>query len=286
MTCLLDHQLQENSLGDSGPGRRGYEDGRTQLGVVGANGRSPFPFLRSARICSRTVAAGHSERNFRTAVGNQPSAVSLFDPSLDILESCGNFRIRSDRSMALRYAFGVLAAISFATAVGYAQQQPDEVMKSETVSVDYGAPNAVIVAFAANQFYRSPQGAVGLIGAASLRRNLTNSQSMGTGTVNREVFEWFPDRTLHNRDIWPEIEAKPGYQFADILTALQYALKFPDRQLQYPLVIMFVQDEQSDKHFVLCLDRIRGKRTADVFRVSLNLPWSRGRHFRFLLVKK
>lgn len=158
------------------------------------------------------------------------------------------------------------------TAAAQPQSVNDEVMKSETISVDYDAPNAIVTAFEANNFH-SGTSARSLAAMAILL--------VGKGKVDRQVFEWHPSRRVHNREIWPEIEAQPGYKFADVLTALKYALKLPDRQLQYPLVILF---DHRGQCYCLFLDRLGGRRLADVYRATLNLPYRKS--CRFLLIRQ
>lgn len=146
-----------------------------------------------------------------------------------------------------------------------------QVMESETISVDYDEANAIITAFEANNF-----------GSKWVNLDLTTIQVAGHGKVDHRVFEWHPGRVVYNREIWPNLKkAKPGYKFADLLTALKYAFKLPDRQLQYPLVILF---EHLGQLCFLFLNRIDGRRGVSVSRGCLDSHWSG--LCRFLLVRE
>ena len=149
-----------------------------------------------------------------------------------------------------------------------------EAMESDTVSVDYEEANAIVAAFEANQF-----------GSEYVDLDLATIQVAGSGKADHQVFEWHPNRVVYNREIWPHDKlkkTKPGFKFADFLTALKYALKLPGRQLDHPLVILF---EHSGGPWYLVLYRVGGGRYAHVRR---NVPWwqmGRGR-VRFLLVRE
>ena len=148
-----------------------------------------------------------------------------------------------------------------------------QVMESETVSVDYDEANATIAAFEANKF-----------GSKWVDLDLATIQVGGSGKVDHKVFEWHPNRVVYNREIWPHDKlkkVKPGYKFADFLTALKYALKVPDRQLDHPLVILF---EHNGRLCYLYLRRDGVERRVGVNRTSLGGSWRGG--CRFLLVRE
>lgn len=146
-----------------------------------------------------------------------------------------------------------------------------EVMESEMISVDYDEANAIVTAFDANNF-RSKW----------VDLDLATIQVAGSGKVDHQVFEWHPNRVIYNREIWPNLKkAKPGYKFADFLTALKYALKLSDRQLQYPLVILF---EHNGLLYCLILGRVDGRRLVGVLRDNLGGYWLE--YCRFLLVRE
>jgi hypothetical protein len=174
--------------------------------------------------------------------------------------------------MRLRFLFltAMFLGVTLLHAQTAAAEQPvnNEVMKSETISVDYDEANAIITAFEAKN--------AGWRGGA---KYLATTQVAGKGKVNHQVFEWHPNRVVHNRELWPKIEAQPGYKFADVLTAMKYALDLPDRQMQYPVAILF---EQNSRPYCLYLDRLEGRPQVDVFRLSLDLGYRKS--FRFLLV--
>ena len=147
------------------------------------------------------------------------------------------------------------------------------IMESETISVDYDEASGVVAAFEANKF-----------GDKWVDLNLSTIQVAGKGKVDHKVFEWHLNRVVYNREIWPHEKlkkVKPGYKFADFLTALKYALKVPGRQLDHPLVILF---EHNGRLCYLLLRRIGDSRRVDVRRDLLGIRW--GGDVRFLLVRE
>ena len=63
------------------------------------------------------------------------------------------------------------------------RQLNGDVMESETISVDYDEPNAIVSAFAANNF-----------GSKWVDVDLAAIQVAGSGKVDHAVFEWHPNR--------------------------------------------------------------------------------------------
>lgn len=155
----------------------------------------------------------------------------------------------------------------------FLRQLESEVMGSETIPVDYDELNSIVAAFEANKF-----------GSKWVDVELATIQVAGSGKVDHKVYEWHPNRIVYNREIWPQAnlkKVKPGYKFADFLTALKYALKVPDRQLDHPLVILF---ELNGKLCYLCLSRRVGLRVVFVNRTRLGHYWLA--ICRFLLVRE
>lgn len=106
-----------------------------------------------------------------------------------------------------------------------------EIMESATIFVDYDEPNAIVTAFEANNFE-----------SKLVELDLATIQVAGSGKVNHQVFEWDTGRISSNRDVWPKPKDRPSFKYADFLTALKYALKLPDRQMQHGLIIPFEHD--------------------------------------------
>ena len=102
-----------------------------------------------------------------------------------------------------------------------------------------------------------------------------------SGSVEHEVHEVHFDRVMFNRDLLLPDALGSGMQFADSLTALQYALKLPDRQRHYPLVVLF---EVAGQLWCLRLSGVAGERRLRVDRVGPDGNW--GPVCRFLTVRK
>ncbi len=147
------------------------------------------------------------------------------------------------------------------------------IMESETIPVDYDEPNAILAAFEANDF-----------GNKWVELDLATIQVAGKGKGSHKVFEWHPNRVLSNREIWPKNnlnKIKPGYKFADPLTALKYALKVPHRQFQHPLVILF---ELEGLLWYLDLDKDEDLRHVCITRAYFDNSWRN--NVRFLLIRE
>ncbi len=101
-----------------------------------------------------------------------------------------------------------------------------------TIHSDYAAPSAIEKALRENFF-------------DSLFLDLEPKQIplVGEGEADHLVHEVHLNKCLEIHRICAEIDER-GYKFADPLTAILYALKLPDRQLEYPLCVFFKRNRR------------------------------------------
>jgi hypothetical protein len=104
---------------------------------------------------------------------------------------------------------------------------------------------------------------------------------VGRGNVQRRVFEKHFGKIMYNRDLLMP-DALGNLVFADPLTALLYACKLPDRQREYPLVILF--NDNNGQLWYLILGGSVGGRFLYVYRDYLGGYWDDG--CRCLAVRK
>lgn len=143
------------------------------------------------------------------------------------------------------------------------------------ILVNYGAENAIQDTIDANAF-----------GHKYVYIDAANIPLGGTGESVEQVREVHFGKVIYNRDLPEALKQrgiadgfKNGYVFANPLTALQFALKNPDVQKDYPLGILFYVGEQL---CCLCLDSDDDDRLLEVDEDSLDGCWSD--NIRFLVV--
>jgi hypothetical protein len=110
--------------------------------------------------------------------------------------------------------------------------------KGERVKVDYDKPDAVARAITKAAF-----------DSAKLAIHPKDIPLEGTGRVTKEVFEIDFGRLVFDKDLPSEL-GKRGLAFADPLTAILYAARFPNRQRMHPINILFT-DRQGQPCYLL-----------------------------------
>jgi hypothetical protein len=140
--------------------------------------------------------------------------------------------------------------------------------KGEGVKVDYDKPDAVARAITNAKF-----------DSAKLAIRPQDIPLGGIGSVTHEVFEIDFGRLIFDKDLPVELD-KRGFVFADPLTAILYATRFPNRQRMHPINILFT-DTQGQPCYLLLgggPDRLFGTRLAN--------PGHWGPGARFLVIHK
>ncbi len=140
--------------------------------------------------------------------------------------------------------------------------------EGERVKVDYDKPDAVARAIRNAAF-----------DSVKLAIPTQDIPLGGTGRVTQEVFEIDFGRLVFDKDLPAEL-GKRGLAFADPLTAILYAAKFPNRQLMHPINILFT-DRQGQPCYLLLgggPDRLFGTMRAN--------PGHWGPGARFLVIRK
>jgi len=140
--------------------------------------------------------------------------------------------------------------------------------KGERVKVDYDKPDAVTVAITRAAF-----------DSVKLAIRSQDIPLGGAGRVTNEVFEIDFGRLVFDKDLPAEL-GKRGLAFADPLTAILYAARFPNRQRMHPINILFT-DRQGQLCYLLLgggPDRRFGTRLAN--------PGHWGPGARFLVIRK
>ena len=138
----------------------------------------------------------------------------------------------------------------------------------ERVKVNYDKPDAVAKAVRDAAF-----DSVNLVVPAQ------DIPLVGKGRVTQEVFEIDFGRLVFDKDLPNEL-SKRGLDFADPLTAILYAARYPNRQRQHPINILFT-DRQGQLCYLLLgggPDRLFGTRRATTGH------WGPGA--RFLVIRK
>lgn len=92
------------------------------------------------------------------------------------------------------------------------------------------------------------------------------------------VKEFHPNEYLKTRDVLARVESA-GKKFASPLTALKYAAKYPDKQFECPMAVIFKINGQL---WCLVLGRGGDERRLSVYRCSLDGGWDES--YRFLVV--
>jgi hypothetical protein len=139
--------------------------------------------------------------------------------------------------------------------------------KGERVKVDYDKPDAIARAIR-NATFDSVRLAI-----------RPQDIPLGTGRVTHEVFEVDFGRLVFDKDLPVEL-GKRGLAFADPLTVILYAARFPNRQRMHPINILFT-DRQGQLCYLLLgggPDRRFGTRRAN--------PGHWGPGARFLVIRK
>jgi hypothetical protein len=167
-----------------------------------------------------------------------------------------------------RISWAATAAVLVLLFVLKVTAQEPSLTKGERVKVDYDKPDAIATAIRKAAF----DSAKPAIPAQDIP--LTR-----TGRVTHEVFEIDFGRGVFDKDL-PDELSKRGLAFADPLTAIEYATRFPNQQRLHPINILF-----TDKHGQLCYlllgggpDRLFGTRLGNVGH------WGPGA--RFLVIRK
>ena len=140
--------------------------------------------------------------------------------------------------------------------------------KGERVKVDYDKPDAVAEAIRNAAF-----------DSVRLAIQPQDIPLGATGRVTHKVFEIDFGRPVFDKDL-PDELGKRGLAFADPLTAIQYAARFPNRQRLHPINILFT-DRQGQLCYLLLgggPDRRFGTRRAN--------PGHWGQGARFLVIRK
>lgn len=125
--------------------------------------------------------------------------------------------------------------------------------KGERVKVEYDKPDAVARAITNAAF-----------DSAKLAIRPQDIPLGGTGSDTHEVFEIDFGRLVFDKDLPAELD-KRGLTFADPLTAILYATRFPNRQRMHPINILFT-DRQGQPCYLLLgggPDRLFGTRPAN-----------------------
>lgn len=144
------------------------------------------------------------------------------------------------------------------------------------IPVNYDEPDAIAKAIDDNAF-----------GDKYVYVEPANIPLGGTGETVEQVHEVHFGKIMYNRDLPAALKARGvelgfplGFKFANPLTALRYAKKFPEKQLEQPRGILFY--DKSGRLCCLYLDEDGGGRVLDVGRGSPGGIW-RG-SVRFLVV--
>jgi hypothetical protein len=140
--------------------------------------------------------------------------------------------------------------------------------KGERVKVDYNKPDAVARAVK-NAAFDSVKLSI-----------LPQDIPLGaTGRVTHAVFEIDFGRLVFDKDLPGEL-AKRGLAFADPLTAILYATRFPNQQRMHPINILF-----TDRQGQLCY-LLLGGGPDRLFGTMLANPGHWGPGARFLVIRK
>jgi hypothetical protein len=153
------------------------------------------------------------------------------------LPTCAESKEMEDASrLELYYRAASSAALVLLLVLKVTAQEP-WLSKGERVKVDYDKPDAVKAirnaAFDSVKLAIQPQ----------------DIPLGGTGSVTHEVFEIDFGRLVFDKDLPAELD-KRGLAFADPLTAILYAARFPNRQRMHPINILFT-DRQGQPCYLL-----------------------------------
>lgn len=144
------------------------------------------------------------------------------------------------------------------------------------IPVNYDDPNAIAKAIDENSFsYKY------------VNVEPANIPLGGKGETVEQVHEVHFGKIMYNRDLPAALKARGielgfplGFKFANPLTSLRYAKKFPEKQLEQPRGILFYNT--TALLCSLCLSGYDGERGLDVYRYHPGVRWDED--VRFLVV--
>jgi len=143
------------------------------------------------------------------------------------------------------------------------------------ISVNYDEPDAISRMVERNHFDKQ-------FG----NMKLLTIPPVGTGQLRQEVYEvYFGEIIMGQKTLFTALKQrgiklgfKSGFKFCDVLTALQFALTFPDKQREYPIAIVF-NDAKGQPRGNLRLYEIDGGRYVQVEDLHSDDGWNETERF-------